>query len=126
MENKYNLNYEIPKSKGLVRDELRRLQKAARDNDRKKLLEWGNQFEDQIRQEYENAFKKEVADAVDNFFVAIVYTLHFNEHTKFGPKRLNSFVDDLFVTIDLFRTKEYNPEEYKEQLRKDGIHIFDK
>lgn len=106
------------------KNELRRLEKAAKEKDKKHLLEWGKQFEDQIRQEYERNFKKELSEAVDNFCVAIVYTLHFCELTKFGNKRCNEFMDDLFETIELFRLKAYNPVDYKKQLRKDGITIF--
>lgn len=106
------------------KNELRRLEKAAKEKDKKHLLEWGNQFEDQIRQEYERAFKSELSEAINNFCVAIVYTLHFCELTKFGNKRINEFMDDMFETVDLFRTKAYNPTDYKKQLRKEGITIF--
>lgn len=106
------------------KNELRRLEKAAREKDKKHLLEWGKQFEDQIRQEYERNFKKELSDAVNNFCVAIVYTLHFCELTKFGNKRINEFMEDLFETIELFRLKAYNPEDYKKQLRDEGITVF--
>ena len=106
------------------KNELRRLEKAAKEKNKQHLLEWGKQFEDQIRQEYERAFKQELAEAVDNFCVAIVYTLHFCELTKFGNKRINEFMDDMFETVDLFRTKEYNPTDYKEQLKQEGITIF--
>ena len=33
------------------KNELRRLEKAAKEKDKKHLFEWGKQFEDQIRQE---------------------------------------------------------------------------
>lgn len=108
------------------RDELRRLEKAAKDKNKTKLIDWANQFEDQLRQEYENAFKQELSDAIDNFVLTIVYTLHFNEKTKFGGKRIDDFMSDLFVTIDYFRTNEYSPEEYREQLLQDGINVINR
>ena len=49
------------------------------------------------------------------------YTLHFNEKTKFGQARIEDFMEDLVVTINNFENGEYNVEDYKEQLRKDGI-----
>ncbi|MGM9881492.1 MAG: hypothetical protein ACI31S_01460 [Bacilli bacterium] len=125
MKNKYNLINDDPIRKLFSSDELRRLEKAAKDKNRFKIVEWAEQFEDQLRREYDNAFKQEVEDAIENFCVAIAYTLHFSEDTKFGPEKLNSFMDDLFITIDMFRIGEYNPEEYKEKLKNDGIHIFD-
>ena len=110
--------------KTVDRNELRRLERAAREKDKKHLLEWAEQFENQIRIEYENAFQKEVSEAIDNFCVAIAYTLHFSEKTKFGEKRIKEFLDDTFVTVDMFRKGEYSPEEYKKQLNDAGIKIF--
>lgn len=118
---------ETSKIKEIVnRNELRRLERAAREKDKKHLLEWAKQFEDQIRQEYENAFQKELSEAIDNFCLAIAYALHFSEKTKFGEKRIKEFLDDVFISIDMFRTGEYDPEEYKQQLIDSGINIFSK
>ena len=111
------------------RNEIRRLQKAAREGDRLTLGAWGAQFEAQIREqlriEFNNMYQEEIAESIDNLLVALAYTLHFNEDLKLGPKRLPSFMEDLFVTIDMFRTGEYTPLEYKEELEKAGIK-FDK
>lgn len=111
-------------------NELRRLEKAARDKDKRKLVDWAKQFEVQLNQEYEKkyeqSYQEQLLQAIDNYMVAIVYSLHFSEETKFGKKRLNRFLSDVLVTIDMFRTGEYNPEEYKEILLKDGIEIFSK
>lgn len=108
------------------RNELRRLERATREKDKKHLLEWAEQFENQIRQEYENAFQKELAEAIDNFCVAIAYALHFSEKTKFGNKRIKEFMDDVFVTVDMFTKGEYSPEDYRQELIKSGITIFEK
>lgn len=105
-------------------NELRRLQKAAREKNWNHLIDWMKGFEDQIRQEYNRAFQSELSDAIDNFVLTIVYTLHFNEKTKFGNSRIHDFMEDLFSTIDMFRTGEYKPDEYKEILIKDGIDIY--
>lgn len=32
-------------------------------------------------------------------------------------------MDDLFVSVDMFRKGEYKPEEYRDQLKEDGIEI---
>lgn len=108
------------------RNELRRLERAAREKDKKHLLEWAEQFENQIRQEYENAFQKELGDAIDNFCIAIAYALRFSEKTKFGNKRIKEFMDDVFVTVDMFTKGEYSPEDYRQELIKSGITIFEK
>jgi len=111
----------------LDRNEIRRLQKSARDKDIRKLAEWGYQFEDTIRQEYEKNFEetvqKELLQSIDNFIIAIIYTLHFNEKCKFGGKRIDDFMEDLLATVDNFNDGSYSPETYKEILKKEGIEI---
>ena len=104
-------------------NELRRLEKAARDKDRNKLIDWAKQFEYQLSQEYEKKVIEELAESIDNFIVTIVYTLHFNESTKFGKKRIADFMDDLLETIDMFRRGEANPDTYREELQRDGITV---
>lgn len=105
----------------LNRDELRRLEKAAREKDKKKLAEWAAMYDDQLRRDYEENYKDEISNAVDNFLLAVAYTLRFSEETEFGPKRLPAFMEDMYATIDMFRTGEYKPEEYKEALKKSGV-----
>lgn len=119
--------------------EVRRLQKAARDGNKEHLKDWIYQFDAQIRakyekdalnlnkeikEEYEKAFKKELDKAIENYMVAIVYSLKFSELTKFGPKRINNFLKDVSATVDMFTTNEYTPEEYKKILSKHGIDLF--
>lgn len=107
-------------------NEIRRLQKAAREKDYDHLIDWFKQFDDQMRQEYNRAFEDELSTSIDNFCIAIVYALRFSEMTKFGKRRINSFMEDLFVTIDMFRTHECNPKDYIKQLHDSGITMFDK
>ena len=104
------------------RNELRRLQKAAKDKDIRKLGEWASQFEDQMRQEFDRAYHDELENSINNFCTAIAYTAHFSEETRLDKDKLPSFMEDLFVTIDMFRTGEYKPEEYREELEKNGIY----
>ncbi len=109
--------------------EIRRLEKAAKDKNKAKLIEWGIAFEKMIKdvydKEYDKAFKKDFENVVDTFCLAIAYTLHFNEKTKFGKNRTINFINDLFVTVDLFRTGEYSPEDYRKQLEEEGIFFSD-
>lgn len=111
------------------RNEIRRLQKAAKDNNKLALGEWARQFEAQVRQEldkqYEEMYKQQLAESVDTFCIAIAYTVHFCEHTKLGKARLPEFMEDLFVTVDMFSRGEYNPLDYKEELERCGIHFDD-
>lgn len=93
----------------VTRNELRRLTKAAREKDLRHLEDWAIQFEKQISQEYEREFERQLAESIDNLYVALGYSLHFSELTKFGQKRLESFMKDLLSTIDNFTAGVYNP-----------------
>lgn len=123
-------------------NEIRRLQKAARDGNKQHLAEWFAQFDEQIRNEhkkyaediimkanlemkeaYEKAFREELSEAIDNYIVAIAYTLKFSELTKFGAKRIREFLSDVSATVNMFKSKEYTPEEYKEILKKNGVEL---
>lgn len=105
----------------LDKNELHRLKKAAKDGNFNKLYDWACQLEYQLSQQYDRVFEQELAESLDNFILTIVYTLHFNESTKFGKKRISEFMEDLLETIDMFKRGEAVPEDYKEQLKKDGI-----
>lgn len=105
------------------RDEMRRLEKAAKDKNKIKLAEWAGQFEKQVSNFYEQRYKEVLADSIDSFFVAIVYTLHFNEKCKFGNARVCDFMSDLMATIEGFKDGGYSPEEYREKLKKDKIYF---
>lgn len=111
------------------RNEVRRLQKAARDNNKLALGEWATKFENGIRREfereYEKAFQAELAASIDNFLTATAYTALFSEETHLDKDTLPSFMEDLFVTIDMFRTGEYYPEEYKNALKENGVEVED-
>ena len=110
------------------RSELRRLERALKDKNRKCLAEWAGQFEQTISSRYEKYyekhFEKQLSDMVDTILLTIVYTLHFNESTKFGNKRIGDFVQDLLETVNNFNTGTYSPEEYKKQLDDDGIKVI--
>lgn len=106
------------------KDEIRRLERAARDKNKEKLVDWATQFEEQMRAEYEREYKKELGTSIDNFILTVVYTLHFNEATKFGNKRIKSFVNDLFETVDMFRRGEAVPDDYRKELAEDKIYVI--
>ena len=109
------------------RNELRRLEKAAREKNKKYLMEWASQWEDQIeaslRKEYEKVYQEEIKNSIDNFVIALAYTLVYSEEWNFDPKNLAGFLEDLFITVDLYRTGEYKPQDYKEDLAKHGVII---
>lgn len=105
----------------LDKNELRRLQKAAKDKNVDKLYDWARGLELQLCQQYNKVYEEELEESIDNFILTIVYTLHFNESTRFGNKRIKEFMRDLFETIDMFKRGEAKPQDYQKALKEDGI-----
>ena len=110
-------------------NELNRLQRCAKNKDKKEIIKWGQEFEDRLNKKYYELYKKQYMIWLEETFkdldVALMYTLHFNESTKFGNKRLKSVMDDLAVTMRGFYRKEFNREEYNKMLKDDGIKIME-
>ena len=107
----------------ITKEEIKRLKRALKDKNENKILDWALQFDYQVEQKYEKMYKKELGNSIDNFILTIVYTLHFNESTNFGAKRIDGFMKDLLETIDMFRRGEAVPDDYREQLKKDKIYV---
>lgn len=110
------------------RNDLRRLEKAAREKDKKHLAEWANDFENQleylVRKEYEARYQDEIQSSIENFIIATAYTAVFSESTNLlESKELPEFMEDLFTTIELFRTGEYKPKDYEDILKENGLEI---
>ena len=107
----------------LSRDEFRNLKGFSKEQMEKWLQGYYNVTYNSLRKEFESAYKDELDSSIQNFITAIAYTLHYNEEIHLQHDELASFMDDLFVSVELFRKGEYNPEDYREQLRADGIEI---
>ena len=110
-------------------NELNRLQRCAKNKDKKEIIKWGKEFEDRLNKKYYELYKKQYMIWLDETFkdldTALMYTLHFNDSTKFGNKRLKSVMDDLGTTMRGFYRKEFNREEYNKMLKEDGIKIME-
>ena len=107
----------------LNRDEFRNLKSFSREQMEKWLQRYYNVTYNSLRKEFNEAYKDELDSSVQNFITAIAYTLHYSEEVHLQHDELNSFMEDLFVSVEMFRKGEYNPEDYREQLREDGIEI---
>lgn len=108
----------------MSREETRKYLKQLNTPD--KMKNYLRQAELKMKREYEKAYRGQLLKAIDLIMFTVRYTLHFNEKTKFGQARIDDFMNDLIVTIDNFRTEEFNLEDYKEQLKADGIKFEDK
>lgn len=107
----------------LSREEFRNLKSFSREQMEKWLQDYYNITYNSLRKEFNDAYKDELDSSIQNFITAIVYTLHFNDDIHLQHDELASFMDDLFASVEMFRKGEYNPDDYREQLREDGIEI---
>lgn len=107
----------------LSREEFRNLKSFSREQMEKWLQGYYNITYNSLRKEFNDAYKDELDSSIQNFITSIVYTLHFNDDIHLQHDELASFMDDLFVSVEMFRKGEYNPDDYREQLREDGIEI---
>ena len=107
----------------LSRDEFRTLKGFSKEQMEKWLQGYYNVTYNSLRKEFNDAYKDELDSSVQNFITAIAYTLHYNEDVHLQHDELNSFMEDLFVSVEMFRKGEYNPDDYREQLKEDGIVI---
>ena len=107
----------------LNRDEYRTIKSMSKEQMEKWLYNRNVTMYNALRKEFNDAYKDELDSSVQNFITAIAYTLHFNDDVHLQNDELAGFMDDLFVSVDMFRKGEYRPEEYEEQLREDGIQI---
>ena len=107
----------------LSREEFRKLKGFSKEEMERWLQAYYNSLYNSLRKAFNDEYKDELDSSVQNFITAIAYTLHYNEDTNLQHDELNSFMEDLFVSVEMFRKGEYNPEDYREQLREDGIEI---
>lgn len=107
----------------LSRDEFRNIKGLSKEQMEKWLQGYYNVTYNSLRKEFESAYKDELDSSIQNFITAIAYTLHYNEDVHLQHDELTSFMDDLFVSVEMFRKGEYNPDDYREQLKGDGIEI---
>ena len=113
----------------MEREEFRRLQRAhdksIKNKNKQPLYEWGIQFEQtllhKLDEKYKKDFDKQIKSSIEYFLIAICYALHFSEETHLDSDKLNIFIDDLNATVDMFSTGEYNPDDYRNELRDDGV-----
>lgn len=110
-------------------NELNRLQRCAKNKDKNEIRKWGQDFEHRVNEKYYELYKKQYVIWLEETFkdldIALMYTLHFNEYTKFGNKRLKSVMDDLGESLRGFYKGEFKREEYKKMLEDDGIKLME-
>ena len=109
--------------KMLSREDYRRIKNYSKEEMTKWLDYHESMLYNLLRKEFEKAYKDELDSSISNFLIAVWYTLHFNEEVHLQPEEFGSFMTDLYVAVDMFRKGEYTPDEYKEELKADGIQF---
>lgn len=108
-------------AKKLNREDYRRIKNYSRDEMEKWLDYHEGMMYNIIRKELEKQYQDEIENSISNFLIAVWYTLHYNEEVHLSHDELASFMNDLYVSVDLFRKGEYKPDDYKQQMEEDGI-----
>lgn len=103
------------------RDEYRKIKAMSKEQIEEWLSRKHNLMYSRLRKDFNEAYEDELNNSIQNFITAIAYTLHYNEDLHLEKDEMASFMEDLFVTTDLFRTGEYKPKDYEKQLKEDGV-----
>ena len=108
-------------------NELNRLQRCAKNKDKREIVKWARDFERRLSELYHERYKKHYLDEFEerlkDIDTALLYVLHFGESTRFGNKRLRGTMDDLSVVIKDMHNGQFNRNELREMLVKDKIKI---
>ena len=109
-------------------NELNRLQRCAKNKDKKEIIKWGQEFEERLNNKYQKIYEQKyllwLKETFKDLDIALLYVLHFNEETKFGNKRIKSVMDDLRVIMQGLYKEEFKREDYKKMLIDDGIRLL--
>lgn len=88
---------------------------------------WAKEYEKTViseyRREFEQEFEENLGKSINHYLIALAFTLHFGETTRFGNKRLSSVMRDLQETVELFSKKEYRAKDYLKMLKDDHIDM---
>lgn len=110
-------------------NEINRIHRAAKNKDKKEIIKWAKEYEKYLNDKYYEIYREMYMQWLFETFkdidIAICYTLHFNEATKFGNKRLKSFMDDLNIIFAGFYKQEFSRADYKKHLIDDGINLME-
>lgn len=113
----------------ITRDDVRRLEKAAREKDKAHLTEFLKQYENQVAETYRIAYERKY-EQMTNQFAAVFnlvfwYTLIFSEDTWVNKDNLKGFIDDFNVTYAMVGTGELSEIQMREDLKKEEVNIKD-
>lgn len=111
----------------ITRDDIRRLEKAAREKDKNHLRTFLAQYENQVadtyRLAYEKRFEEMTEDFSDTFLTVMMYCLIYSEETLINKDNIKGFIEDVNVSYTMLGKGELKEVELKDQLIKDGVSL---
>lgn len=113
-------------------NEINRLQRAAKNKDKKEIIKWAENFEDAINDKYYNYYRKQLGEWIErasndiafDWEVMMTYALHFDPKTKFGFKRVYSFMESVRELVRGLNRNEFSRDEYIKELKAEGIEFY--
>lgn len=105
----------------LSRDEYRKIKTMSKETMERWLSNRNASMYESLRKIFEKEYQDEVDSSINNFLVAIAYTLTFTEEIKIEKGAIAGVIEDLLVTVDMFRTGEYKPQDYEKELKENGV-----
>ena len=107
----------------LSREEFRRIKTMSKENMERWLSNRNTSMYEGMRKVFEKEYQDEVNSSINNFLIAIAYTLTFTEEIKLEPGAVAGVINDLLITVDMFRTGEYKPQDYEKELKENGVQF---
>lgn len=107
----------------LSRDEYRKIKTMSKETMERWLSNRNTSMYEQLRKVFEKEYQDEVNSSINNFLIAIAYTLTFTEEISIEKGAIAGVIEDLMVTVDMFRTGEYKPEDYEKDLKENGVEF---
>lgn len=105
----------------LSRDEYRNIKNMSKETMEKWLSNRNASMYNQLRKVFEKEYQDEIDCTINNFLIAIAYTLVFTEEINLEKGAAAGVIEDLLVTVDMFKTGEYKSEDYEKALKEEGV-----
>lgn len=114
----------------ITREDIRRLEKAAREKDKKHLKEFLAQYENQVADAYikemQRKYVKMTEDFADSFLTVLMYCATLSEDCKVDKDNIQGFIKDVNVTFEMLGKGEIGEEEMKKALSDEGVTLSDR
>lgn len=108
-------------------NELNRLHRCAKDNNKEKLREWGIDYDRRLKEQYNKIYLERhierFTQSIKDLDIATIFTLHFNENLHLNEEEIIDFMNDVRATERGFYKDGYTRQDYIKMLEDDGINM---